>query len=175
MVTEYDWILCISRWCNFMLIETCAFGKFGNTYLSKGELIGMVETPPYSNDSLSSTCFAFIYIYTIFIYICIYGYDKVKIRKTEKEASIFDPSTNDQHDQLSFHSLPPCDERRSENSSPGSCQWDKLQWETLSLQIIDKQTPRSDKKPVTLRFNLGSSQKQSSHVDLIILKKEHII
>lgn len=44
-----------------MLIETCFFGKFGNTYLSKDELTGMVEKTPYSNDSLNSTCFAFIY------------------------------------------------------------------------------------------------------------------
>lgn len=105
MVTEYDWILCISRWCNFMLIETCAFGKFGNTYLSKGELIGMVETPPYSNDSLSSTCFAFIYIYTIFIYIYVYmGMTKSKSGKQKRKLASLTPQqmTN----MTNCHSIP---------------------------------------------------------------------
>ena len=110
--------LYISRWCNFMRIETCFLGKFGNTSPSKDELTGMVEKQPYSHDSLNSTCFAFVYY--IYIYKYIFGYDKVKIRKTKKQTSIFDPSTNDQHDQLSFRSLQPFDERRSENSSPGS-------------------------------------------------------
>ena len=91
------------------------------------------------------------------------------------QASIFDPSTNDQHDQLSFRSLQPCDERRSENSSPGSWSVGQITMGDISLQIIDKTTPRSAKKPVTLRFNLGSSQKQSSHVDLIDYTQKQII
>ncbi len=53
----------------------------------------------------------------------------------QKRANIIDPSTND---QLSFRSqkkntVQPCDDSRSENSSPGSWEWDKLQWECGSI------------------------------------------
>ena len=43
-----------------------------------------------------------------------------------------------------------------------------------SLQIIDKKHLGQKKKTVTLRFNLGSSQKQSSHVDLINYTQKNI-